>query len=339
MGMRRAYFSQLLMLICVTGAVRAQSAPPHPVEDTSPHSARLIDVDKDVKLEVRDWGGTGRPLILLAGLGFDAHVYDTFAPKLVPAYHVYAITRRGFGASSFPKPDGSNYSADRLGDDILAVMNALHIEKPVLVGHSLAGEELSSIGSRYPEKVAGLVYLDAGYGYAYYNDKATQGDALIDWAELRAEFARFTSPLAPRDQKAVTQHLLDVSLPRFQKDLQRAAKSLQSAPDNAPAPPNTAKVLATLAIQSETEIYNGVKCPVLAIYADPHAMGTPADDPAKRLARQAEDAARVSEQADAFQAGNPQAQVVRLANADHFVFRSNEADVLREMNAFIATLP
>jgi non-heme chloroperoxidase len=218
-------------------------------------------------------------------------------------------------------------------------MDALHIEKPVLVGHSLAGEELSSIGSRYPEKVAGLVYLDAGYGYAYYNDKAAQGDALMDWAELRAEFARFTSPLAPRDQKAVTQHLLDVSLPRFQNDLQRAAKSLQSAPDTAPAPPNTPKVLATLAIQSETEIYNGVKCPVLAIYADPHALGTPADDQAKRLARQAEDAARVSEQADAFQAGNPQARVVRLANADHFVFRSNEADVLREMNAFIATLP
>jgi len=47
----------------------------------------------------------------------------------------------------------------------------------------------------------------------------------------------------------------------------------------------------------------------------------------------------VSEQADAFQAGNPQARVVRIANANHFVFRSNEADVLREMNGFIAKLP
>src|SRR5579862_4507966 len=104
MGMRRAFSSQLLMLIYITGAVYAQSAPPHSTEDTSPHVTRLIDVDKDVKLEVLDWGGTGRPLILLAGLGFDAHVYDNFAPKLVPIYHVYAITRRGFGKSSAPKP-------------------------------------------------------------------------------------------------------------------------------------------------------------------------------------------------------------------------------------------
>jgi len=50
------------------------------------------------------------------------------------------------------------------------------------------------------------------------------------------------------------------------------------------------------------------------------------------------DVALVSEQADAFQAGNPQARVVRIANANHFVFRSNEADVLREMNGFIANV-
>lgn len=85
MRMRRASFSQLLMmLICMTGAACAQGDLPHPVEDTSPHVTRMIDVDKDVKLEVLDWGGTGRPLILLAGMGSDAHVYDTFALRWVP---------------------------------------------------------------------------------------------------------------------------------------------------------------------------------------------------------------------------------------------------------------
>ena len=37
-----------------------------------------------------------------------------------------------------------------------------------VAGHSLGGEELSSIGSRYPEKVSGLIYLDAGYSYAFF---------------------------------------------------------------------------------------------------------------------------------------------------------------------------
>jgi pimeloyl-ACP methyl ester carboxylesterase len=47
------------------------------------------------------------------------------------------------------------------------VIAALKLDRPILVGHSLAGEELSSVGSRHPEKVSGLIYLDAGYRYAY----------------------------------------------------------------------------------------------------------------------------------------------------------------------------
>lgn len=121
--------------------------------DPSPHTVKFVTVDKDVKLEVLDWGGTGRPVVLLAGLGNNAHIFDKFAPKLTPTYHVYGITRRGFGASSAPVPDATNYSADRLADDVLAVCDSLKINKPVLIGHSIAGEELSSIGSRYPEKL------------------------------------------------------------------------------------------------------------------------------------------------------------------------------------------
>ncbi len=133
--------------------------------DVSNHNVQFINVDRNVQLEVLDWGGNGRALILLAGLGDDAHAFDKFAPKLVAAgYHVYGISRRGFGESSIPQ---SGYSADRLGDDILAVIRALKHDRPVLVGHSIAGEEMSSIGSRYPQKVAGLVYLDAAYIYAY----------------------------------------------------------------------------------------------------------------------------------------------------------------------------
>jgi non-heme chloroperoxidase len=44
-------------------------------------------------------------------------------------------------------------------------------------------------------------------------------------------------------------------------------------------------------------------------------------------------------QINAFQRGVPQARVVRLAHADHFVWRSHETDVLREMRAFIDALP
>jgi non-heme chloroperoxidase len=93
-----------------------------------------------------------------------AHMFDQFAPRLAANYHVYGITRRGSGFSSAPF---AGYTADRLGDDVLAVLDALHLDKPILVGLSLGGEELSSIGSRFPQRVAELVYPEAGYGYAY----------------------------------------------------------------------------------------------------------------------------------------------------------------------------
>ena len=113
--------------------------------DSSPHTVQFVTVDKDVKLEVLDWGGTGRPLVFLAGLGNTAHVFDKLAPKFTVSHHVYGITRRGFGNSSKPAPTVPNYSADRLGDDVLAVIEVLKLNHPVVVGHSIAGEELSSI--------------------------------------------------------------------------------------------------------------------------------------------------------------------------------------------------
>src|SRR5262249_9713931 len=135
-------------------------------QDPASHRIQMVTVDKAVSLEVLDWGGSGRPLVFLAGLGNTAHIFDKFSPKMTPTYLLSGITRRGFGASSSP---ASGYSADRLGDDVLAVLDSLKLDRPVLVGHSIAGQELSSIGSRHPEKVAGLIYLDAAYAYAFYD--------------------------------------------------------------------------------------------------------------------------------------------------------------------------
>jgi len=145
-----------LLLVSLAGRVCAQD--PTPWHDPSPHAVQFVSVEEDVKLEVLDWGGSGRPLVLLAGLGNTAHVFDDFAPKLTSQYHVFGITRRGFGASSAP---ASGYSSDGLGNDVLAVLDALKLDRPVLAGHSIAGEELSSVATRQPERVAGLIYVDA----------------------------------------------------------------------------------------------------------------------------------------------------------------------------------
>jgi non-heme chloroperoxidase len=123
-----------LLLIALLVAFMSEPAQ----TDSSAHRVQLVSVDEGVQLEVLDWGGVGRPLIFLAGNGDTAHAFDSFAPKFTGQNHVYGITRKGFGASSKPAAANGNYSANGLGDDVLAVMQALRIERPVLVGHSLA---------------------------------------------------------------------------------------------------------------------------------------------------------------------------------------------------------
>ena len=87
---------------------------------------------------------------------------------------------------------------------MLAVIDALKLDRPILVGHSIAGEELSSVGSRHPEKVAGLIYLEAGYPYAYYD--RSLGDVQIDQNCLQRELEQL-SPLVP-PKKSQVQELL-----------------------------------------------------------------------------------------------------------------------------------
>ena len=160
---------RLKLYFCITLLVLLRSGLALSERDATTNKTELVLVEPGVRLEVVDWGGSGAPIIFLAGAGDTAHRFDNFAPQFTNHHHVYGITRRGTGASSSPAPASGNYTADHLGDDVLAVIKALGIRRPVLVGHSLAGQELSSIGSRFPDKVAGLVYLDAATGFAFYD--------------------------------------------------------------------------------------------------------------------------------------------------------------------------
>jgi non-heme chloroperoxidase len=304
-----------------------------PNASSSNFTEQFVPVEKDVKLQVLDWGGMGRGLVFLSGLGDDAHVFDKFAPQFTANYHVYGITRRGFGASSKPVPANGNYSADRLGDDVLAVIDALKIDRPVLVGHSIAGEELSSIGSRHPEKVSGLIYLEAGMGYAYYDSDA--GWIVLDMLDLKRGLDQFQDG-AMQDQKQFLNELLATTI-RFEKDMQQMAKETASTPGPTAPLPSRPPIIA--AIQFGEQKYTHVDVPILAIFAVPHNFDGLKGNPDLKAAVTEADFARASAQANAFERGLPSAHVVRLANASHYVFKSNAADVVQEMNDFLARLP
>jgi pimeloyl-ACP methyl ester carboxylesterase len=293
-----------------------------------------VTVDKDVRLEVLDWGGSGRPLVLLAGGGDTAHVFDDFAPKLTGSFHVYGITRRGFGESGY---SASEYGADRLGDDVLAVLDSLELKRPVLVGHSIAGEELSSVASRYPNRVAGLVYLEAGYPYAFDNGKGPTMN----------EFQGISGPQPPSPGEsdlagfsALQQYYLRVL--GFTYPEAELRQQWDSTSDGRLGKQRDFPGYATL--MGGIKKFSDIPVPALVIFGIPHGQGNWVDNSTDAKVREAAKAYSVAltvlteSQAKAFEEGVPIARVVRLRGAHHYVYLSNEADVLREMHSFLSGL-
>jgi non-heme chloroperoxidase len=88
------------------------------------------------------------------------------------------------------------------------------------------------------------------------------------------------------------------------------------------------------------ERFTTIHTPALVIFADEDNL-VPGDDAQSRAqaVRQALMKRTKEQQYEAFARQVPSAHLVRIPHATHMVFQSNEADVLREMNAFIATLP
>jgi pimeloyl-ACP methyl ester carboxylesterase len=328
------WFCQLLLLgVFVVSGFSVQARGAEPAQGT----VHFVTVEPGVRLEVMDWGGTGRPVVLLAGLGGTLHGFDGFAQRLTGKYHVYGITRRGYGASSAPDPVGDNYAADRLGDDVLSVLDQMKIERPVLIGHSFAGEELSSVGSRFPECVAGLVYLDAANRYAF--SPVHRGDFRIDTLELRRELTVSLDAISPEEARKAIDRLREM-LPQYETDLAEEKKLWATTPAmSADAYNAQVKERSTRAGQIEKAALDGerryteLKCPVLAIFALPHDHGLPPGP--KRDAVDAWEMQTFGPLADSFEKGVPTARVIRIAHARHGVFESNADEVVRDIEEFV----
>jgi len=356
---------------------------PEPEEwrDRSAHRTQMVTVDTGVQLEVLDWGGTGRPLLLLAGSGNTAHVFDDFAPRLTALGRVLAVTRRGFGASSAP---AAGYDVDRLGEDIQQILVALDLSRVVLIGHSIAGQELSWVATRHAERVAGLVYIDAAYRYALHRPGILENvqDLRSRLQALEAEIAK--PPRPPAELSASIRTVMGDALEEVQRDLEdlratppfpgaapaAAATDLQSVQayqawarktmgfvlpeaelrwqrtvleDGRVGAQRTPAAAAQAMASTGAQRFTSIDAPALAIYASPHGLGPWSEQPGVDRVRVDAflrfDARMTERQARWFEQRVPGSRVVRIPNASHYAFLSHAEDVLREIDAFLRTLP
>ena len=98
--------------------------------------------------------GQGDPLILLHGNGEDHTYFDHQIEVFAQHYHVYALDTRGHGQT----PRGTRpFTIRQFADDLLAFMDARHIERAHLLGFSDGGNIAIIFAIRYPERVDRLI--------------------------------------------------------------------------------------------------------------------------------------------------------------------------------------
>ncbi|MET0271366.1 MAG: alpha/beta hydrolase [Phenylobacterium sp.] len=286
---------------------------------------------RGARLHLVDWGGRGPPLILLAGLNNSARIFDDLAPRLTGRHHVYAFTRRGFGLS---EQTADGYEMAALSQDVAGLMDALGIARADIVGHSIAGGELSRVAADAPQRVRRLVYLDAAYdrsdvGRLAVGDpaepRAPPAAALRDLATLadwRARALGFASPAIAADLRDTHRPGPDGLVGRTPRLLSQAV----SAGDRA-APPR----------------YERIQAPALALYAPklrPEQV-PPEASLARRRAAWAFSVANARpwmlREKARFEAAIGCGQAWEAPGAGHYAFLERPAATATVIEAFLAT--
>jgi len=202
----------------------AAALPVLPAFAASPPAAeapieRFVEVEGK-RLRYVD-AGRGPPVVLLHGLGSDSSRWSaTMQPLADAGFRAIALDMIGFGGSDRPALD---YRMSLLADHLEGFLDALGIDRAILVGNSLGGWTAAELALTHPDRVQALVLVDAGYGYAAGTDPVTLPRRAMPASpdELRAvlslmfhDRARFVSDVAVERAWAANQtsgdrHVMD----------------------------------------------------------------------------------------------------------------------------------
>ena len=108
-----------------------------------------------------EWGDPAAPpIVLLHGGHQSAHSWDLVSLHLAAKYHVLALDQRGHGDSEWSRD--VEYSNHAMALDALAFMDAMRLEKPILIGHSMGGRNSMILTKQDPSRLRALVIVDVG---------------------------------------------------------------------------------------------------------------------------------------------------------------------------------
>jgi pimeloyl-ACP methyl ester carboxylesterase len=154
-------------------------------------------------------GGSGSPLLLVHGAFSRGAEFLTtdFGAYLAPRYRIIAPDSLGHGASGAP-PETAHYGARRRASHLVAVLDALGIERAHVVGYSMGGWMASALATFHPERVASLAIGGWDVVKGMYTPAAVwglpeiTGQILIEMA--RAEHPELAEWVRPEDESALS---------------------------------------------------------------------------------------------------------------------------------------
>ena len=162
----------LAPLACVALLLSCATATPVP---------RAIPVDGGT-VYADDGGRGGVPVVFIHGNGGNTDQWRAQLAHLREGgRRAVAIDLPGFGRSTAPA--NGDYSLGAMARAIDEAVDALQLSRFVIVGHSYAGAVVATYAAAHPEKVAGVVYLDAAGAGVTMSDEQKQGFA----AAIRAD--------------------------------------------------------------------------------------------------------------------------------------------------------
>ena len=142
-----------------------------------------LTTDDGTSLAFEDTG-SGTPVVFVHEFAGDLRSWEPQVRHLSRRYRCITYNARGFPPSGVPD-DAHAYSQDRARDDVLAVLDALDIERGHIVGLSMGGFATLHFGLACPERARSLVLAGVGYGA-----EPEQRDRFQDEADATARFLR-----------------------------------------------------------------------------------------------------------------------------------------------------
>ncbi|MGA7256159.1 MAG: alpha/beta hydrolase [Terracidiphilus sp.] len=101
--------------------------------------------------------GEGRAILMIPGLASSGATFDSTVEHLNGHYHCYELTLAGF--AGVPAIDGPLLAEAR--DQIGEFIRANHLERPVIMGHSLGGSIALDLAANYPDLVGPVIIVDS----------------------------------------------------------------------------------------------------------------------------------------------------------------------------------